>query len=45
LFLTNDVIAAQSELGNMFDYASTVFEKIYPGEKVPSGGYLSMPGV
>jgi translation initiation factor 3 subunit E len=40
LFPTNEVIAAQYALAkgtNMFDYASTLFEQIHPGEKVHSG--------
>jgi eIF3 subunit 6 N terminal domain len=40
LFPTNEFIAAQYELAKgttIFDYASTLFEQIYPGEKVPSG--------
>jgi hypothetical protein len=40
LFPTDEVIAAQYALAkgtNMFDYASTLFVQIYPGEKVPSG--------
>ena len=43
LFPTDEVIAAQYALAkgtNMFDYASTLFMQIYPGEKVPSGGVL-----
>ena len=41
LFPTDDVIAAQHALAkgtNMFDYASNLFEQIYQGEKVHSGG-------
>jgi len=40
LFPTNEVIVAQYELAkgtNMYDYTSSLFEQIYPGEKVPSG--------
>ena len=40
LFPTNEVIAAQYALAkgtNMYDYTSTLFEQVYPGEKVPSG--------
>ncbi|KIM49934.1 hypothetical protein M413DRAFT_439055 [Hebeloma cylindrosporum] len=39
LFPTEEVIAAQYALAkgtNMFDYASSLFEQIYPGEKAPS---------
>jgi len=42
LFPTDEVIAAQYALAkgtNMFDYASTLFEQIYPGKKVHSGGH------
>jgi translation initiation factor 3 subunit E len=43
LFPTNEVIAAQYGLAkgtNMYDYASTLFEQIYPGDKVPAGRVL-----
>ena len=39
LFPTNEVIMAQYELAkgtNMYDYTLSLFEQIYPGEKVLS---------
>lgn len=40
LFPSKEVLVAQYELTkgtNMFDYAATLFEKLYPGQQVPAG--------